>query len=233
MKNIAIIPARSGSKGLKDKNIMSLCGKPLMQYTIEAAQKSNCFETIHVSTDLELYASIARESGAHVPYLRPEKLSSDHAGTWDVVKYVLDQYRNEGTLYDTVCVLQPTSPLRTSMDIKNSYQLFYEKNAKSIVSVCETNHSPLWCNQLPENLSMENFISKEIEELPRQFLRQYYQINGAIYIITADHLNDVNFLYDKDSFAYIMASIHSVDIDKEEDFLFVETLIRNGKAEDI
>ena len=128
MKNIAIITARSGSKGLKDKNIKELNGKPLMAYTIEAALESKQFETVMVSTDSEEYAKIARKYGAEVPFLRSEKTSSDEAGSWDVILEVLENYAELGKMYDTVCLLQPTSPLRKVDDIINSYKILEEKN---------------------------------------------------------------------------------------------------------
>ena len=92
MKNIAIIPARSGSKGLKDKNIKNLCGKPLLSYSIRAAEESKVFDEIMVSTDSERYAAIAKDYGASVPFLRSNATSSDTASSWDTVLEVLDNY---------------------------------------------------------------------------------------------------------------------------------------------
>ena len=110
MKNIAIITARSGSKGLPNKNILPLDGKPLIAHTIIAAKESGMFDTVMVSTDSEEYAAIAREWGAEVPFLRSEENSSDKAGSWDVVREVLDEYRKRGEEFDTFTLLQPTSP---------------------------------------------------------------------------------------------------------------------------
>lgn len=118
MNNIAIIPARSGSKGLPDKNILDLNGHPLMYYTIKAALKSGCFDTVMVSTDSEKYADIAKSCGAEVPFLRSEELSSDTAGSWDVVREVLTQYKVMGNSFDYVALMQPTSPLRNAEDKK-------------------------------------------------------------------------------------------------------------------
>ena len=112
MKNIAIIPARSGSKGLPDKNIRLLGGKPLLAYTIEAAIQSGCFDTVHVSTDSEHYAEIARQYGADVPFLRSAALATDTASTWDAVREALCRYAELGKTFDTMMLMQPTS--RTS-----------------------------------------------------------------------------------------------------------------------
>ena len=122
MRNIAIIPARSGSKGLKDKNIIELNGKPLMAYTIEAALKSKCFDTVMVSTDSRKYAKIAEEYGAEVPFLRSKENSSDGSSPWDVMEEVLNEYKKLGKEFDTFCLLQPTSPLRDEKDIKKAYK---------------------------------------------------------------------------------------------------------------
>ena len=117
VNNIAIITARSGSKGLRDKNIKMLCGKPLMAYSIEAAINSKMFKTIMVSTDSEEYACIAKEYGAEVPFLRTPENSTDKAGSWETVAEVVRRYYDEGVRFETVCLLQPTSPLRLPEDI--------------------------------------------------------------------------------------------------------------------
>ncbi len=224
MRNLAVIPARSGSKGIKDKNIKELNGKPLMAYTIAAAQNTNIFDRIHVSTDSGLYADIARKFGADVPFLRNEALSTDAAATMDAVKFVVSEYMNLGQRFDTVTILQPTSPLRTSEDIKCAFKLFREKNANSVISVCETEYSPQLCNTLPDNLSLNNFIDlKKVGR--RQEMQQYYRINGAIYIQTTEQLLRNENLYGQKSYAYIMNKMKSIDIDDEFDFFLAETLL--------
>ena len=126
MKHLAVITARSGSKGLKDKNIKLLEGKPLLVYSIEAAEQSGKFDCIHVSTDSEKYAQIAREHGADVPFLRDAALATDTAGTWDVLRAVVQQYAAIGQQFDTITLLQPTSPLRDAADIKMAFEIFEE-----------------------------------------------------------------------------------------------------------
>ena len=223
MKSIAIIPARSGSKGLKDKNIKDLCGKPLIAYTIEAAIESKMFDTIMVSTDSEKYAEISRKYGAEVPFLRSSATSSDAAGSWDVVREVLKRYEEQGQKYDSVMLLQPTSPLRTAKDIVDAFQLKKKKRAKAIVSVCEMDHSPLWSNTLPESLSMEGFI--QTNSVPRQQLPTYYRINGAIYLVETSILYSDKRIFDNNCFAYIMPRERSVDIDTELEIVVAESLL--------
>lgn len=223
MRNIAIIPARSGSKGLKDKNIKELLGKPLIAYSIEAALKSELFDEVMVSTDSETYASISREWGAQVPFLRSEETASDSASSWDTVREVLAGYMALGREFDTVCLLQPTSPLRTCEDIKNAYQIYQDKNAHTVIGVCQTEHSPLWENTLPEDGAMDDFISKEHSQR-RQMLPTYYRINGAMYFVDADTVVKSGDIYEK-SFAYVMPTEKSIDIDTELDFLIAEKVM--------
>lgn len=225
MRNIAIIPARSGSKGLEDKNIKLMNGKPLIAYTIEAAIKSNMFDEIFVSTDSEKYAEIAREWGASVPFLRSKELSSDTASSWDVVSETLKKYEERGKSFESITLLQPTSPLRTSDDIIAGYKLMDTRNANAIVGVCEVDHSPLWCNTLPEDCSLEDFLNKELIELPRQSLPKYFRINGAIYITKKNYFVNENNIYKSRCYAYVMDKTHSVDIDDEMDFMFAEIVM--------
>ncbi len=224
MKNIAVIPARSGSKGLKNKNIKLLNGKPLLVYSIEAALKSELFDCVHVSTDSEQYADIAREYGANVPFLREEELATDSAGTWDVLRRVVEQYKELGKTFDTVCLLQPTSPLRDGEDIQKAYQIYRKKEADSVISVCEAEHSPLLCNVLDEEGSMQGFINMN-KIGRRQELSKCYRLNGAIYIQRIELLMKKQDLYGERSYAYVMEKLHSVDIDDAFDFLMAEAAL--------
>lgn len=222
MKNLAIVPARSGSKGLHDKNIKLFNGKPLLAYTIASALESKQFEEIFVSTDSERYAKIAEEFGASVPFLRSDQNSGDDATSWDVVREVLKNYADLGKTFDTIALLQPTSPLRGSKEIIEGYQLFKKKKANSVVAVCEVDHSPLLCNVLGDDLSMDNFINRDIYLKPRQQLPIYYRINGALYIIKIKNVCDIFDLYDAKSYAYVMDREKSIDIDTEFDFIIAE-----------
>ncbi len=224
MKNLAIITARSGSKGLKDKNIKMLNGKELMAYSIIAAQESEMFEEIYVSTDSVLYADIARKWGANVPFLRSDSISGDKASSWDAVREAVKEYGKLGKFFDTVTLLQPTSPLRTSDDIRNGYIFFDEKKANYVVGVCEMEHSPLWSNTLPNTCSMSGFMTPESDK-PRQELPVYYRLNGALYIVRTQCLTEPMDWYGDKSFAYIMPRERSIDIDSELDFKMAEFML--------
>lgn len=225
MKTLAIIPARSGSKGIKNKNIVDLNGKPMMAYSIESAIKSKIFDEVMVSTDSQDYADIAARYGAKIPFIRSEMTSSDEATTEAVVKEVLENYRKDNISFDAFCILQPTSPLRTSEDIINAYKIFCEKSEVAVVSVCEVDHSPLISNVLPENHSLNGFI--KCNGTRRQNMDTYYRINGALYFAYVDeYLKDSNF-YREGSYAYIMDKRRSIDVDDDFDLNICRLLITN------
>ena len=230
MKNIAIIPARSGSKGLKNKNIKSFLGKPLLAYSIEVALKSKMFNTVFVSTDSTEYASIAKSYGADVSFLRSNKTSSDMSSSWDVVREVVGKFEERGKDFEKIMLLQPTSPLRNVEDIKQSFYLMDKKKANAIISVVEMEHSPLWSNVLPKDGCMDDFVRREFVGIPRQLLPQYYRINGAIYLVDRAELNKE----DKDMFkercySYIMPQDRSIDIDTDVDFKLAEIIMEINK----
>lgn len=230
MKNLAIIPARSGSKGLHDKNIRLLAGKPLLAHTIQAALNSNMFDTVMVSTDSKEYGEISRRYGADVPFLRSEETSSDTASSWDAVAEVLNNYREIGITFNTFMLLQPTSPLRTAENIKEAYDELLNRDAKSIISVCEVDHSPLQCNTLPKDHSLNGFIRKESKGKRRQDMPTYYRFNGAIYLAYVDFFEQNHDIYKEDCFAYIMNKRDSIDIDDQYDFAMAEAILALNKG---
>ncbi|MEG2058903.1 MAG: acylneuraminate cytidylyltransferase family protein [Lachnospiraceae bacterium] len=227
MRTIAIIPARSGSKGLVNKNIKMLAGKPMIAYTIEACIASGCFDVVHVSTDSEEYGRIAKHYGAEVPFLREENLASDSATTESVIKSVLQKYREmEGgdREFSHFAIMQPTSPLRTAEDIREAFALLKEKQADSVIGICQMEHSPLWSNTLPDSHSMEGFLSQTNNRERHEF-DTYYRINGAMYLVKTDIYTDHMAMYGPRSYGYIMNKSHSVDVDDAFDFRFAEVLL--------
>ncbi|EHF4930727.1 pseudaminic acid cytidylyltransferase [Enterobacter hormaechei] len=223
---IALIPARGGSKRLPDKNIKLLNGKPLIAWTIIAAKESALFDEVIVSTDSENIAAIAKHYGANVPFIRPQNISNDNATTAEVVNHAVNFIQDvEKVSIDTICLLQPTSPLRTTTHIKEAFALYKEKKAKSVISVCKVEHSIQLCNKLSDTLSMEGFIKPE-NNIRSQEHAVYYRLNGAIYIFDKIHFKDISKIYDKNSYAYIMNRTSSIDIDEKEDFIFAESLLR-------
>lgn len=218
---LAIIPARGGSKRLPRKNILDLCGKPLISWSIEAALKSKYISKVVVSSDDEEILNISSNFGADI-IKRPYELANDTATTFDAIKHTINNLEK----YDYIVLLQPTSPLRNEKHIDEAIELLEEKQADAIVSVCEMDHSPLWSNTLPKDGNMRGFLREEILNKRSQDLEKYYRLNGAIYICKTDKLLENKSFFLKDNiFAYIMDRKSSIDIDEEIDFLFAQRVI--------
>lgn len=222
-----IIPARGSSKRLPNKNILDLCGKPLIAWTIEAGLNSKYIDELMVSTDSEKIAEISKAYRANVPFLRPAALAVDTATSVDVVIHAINFYKNElKKEFDYIVFLQPTSPLRNNLDVDLAIEFLVKKDADSIVSVCEAEYSPLWTNILPENLSMENFLKEEIKLKRSQALPMYYRLNGAIYICKIKKfLLEKTFFLSKNIYAFIMEQDKSIDIDTELDFKLAKLIM--------
>ncbi len=211
---LAIIPARSGSERLPNKNKLNLCGKPLISWTIEAAKRSKYINKIVVTSDDSEILKIAEKSSVEI-IVRPDELASDSATSVDVIKHSLENLDT----YEYVILLQPTSPLRNYRHIDESIKFLKQKNADAIISVCKTDHNPLWSNRLDSNLSMSNFIENEQLNKRSQDLDKFFRLNGAIYICkTKNFLKENTFFIKKNIFAFIMDKKSSIDIDDEFDF---------------
>ena len=218
---LAIIPARGGSKRLPRKNILDLCGKPLISWSIEAALKSKYISKVVVSSDDEEILNISSNFGADI-IKRPYELANDTATTIDAIKHTIDNFEN----YDYIVLLQPTSPLRDEKHIDEAIELLQAKNADAIVSVCEMDHSPLWSNTLPQDGNMNHFLKDEILNKRSQDLEKYYRLNGAIYICKTENLlEEKSFFLKENIFAYVMDRESSIDIDEEIDFKIAEAMI--------
>ena len=226
MTAIAIIPARSGSKGLPDKNIIEVNQRPLIDYSIKAAIDSKCFDCVMVSTDSEKYAQVAKRCGAEAPFLRSERTSSDTAGTWDAVREVLENYKAMGKSFDYVAVLQPTSPLRTAEDIKGVFDMLLCDAVNNVVTVSEVAHPVQWCFTLGEDRSLYDYARSPYNLCRRQELEKHYQENGAIYLVRADRITDpsYNFYMDK-CYAYVMPRERSIDIDEKIDVIIMKAML--------
>ena len=229
MRVLGIIPARAGSKRIKNKNIKSLNGFPLIAYTIAAGKNSKLINRLVVSTDSDEIAAISKKLGAEVPFIRPDKIAGDLANSTDVINHALRYFEGENEFFDVVVMLQPTSPLRTSSDIDNAIKLLNQE-FQSLVSVCKTSHSPLWVNTLPENHSMKSFLSNPLLKTKRsQDLPVYYRLNGAIYAAYTKYFIENGGFYGDQTKAYIMPEDRSIDIDGELDFKLASFLLRNNE----
>ena len=224
---LAIIPARSGSKGLLGKNIKKLLGKPLIAYTVEAALQSKEITEVIISTDDEEIASIAVEFGAKCPFLRPSELATDSSIAADSYIYTIDRLmKDNSSSIDNVVILQPTSPLRLSTDIDESINLFTEKEADSVISFTEEAHPISWHKHISDDNKIENIFQEKAEN--RQEYRKTYYPNGSVYVFKYNLLKE-KIYYTDNSYAYIMPRNRSIDIDYLEDFEYVEYLMQSVK----
>ena len=224
LKNIvAIIPARAGSKGLKNKNIIDLCGKPLMAYSIEAALKAEVFSRVIVSTDSERYAE---DYGAEV-MMRDEELASDTATTYMVVENILKKMGD----IDYFVLLQPTSPLRNEEHIREAVQLFEEKLEKFdfLASVKEAEHASVLVRPIEEDMSLKHFDT-DFSTYRRQGYKEYSP-NGAIFIAKPDAYLEQKHFFGERSVGYIMDKYSSADIDDQIDYELAKVLMMRGKNE--
>lgn len=223
MKALVIIPARSGSRGIPGKNIKLLGDKPLIQYSIDAALKVFNKEDILVSTDSKEIKVIAENCGLNVPFLRPDELATDFTSSQDVILHAIDYTQQRGQNYDTVVLLQPTSPFRNAQHIEEAIKL-YDKRLEMVVSVKVSDHNPYYT--LYEE-SDNGFLtqSKKAKFTRRQDCPNVYAYNGAIYVMRIDALKTKSIAeFDKVK-KYEMSELHSIDLDTPLDWDLAEIVL--------
>ncbi|MEX3772197.1 acylneuraminate cytidylyltransferase family protein [Pseudomonas sp. MYb118] len=221
---LIVVPARGGSKRLPGKNLMQMQGKPLIRWTLEAALDSQVSELIVVTSDDDAILAEGARSGVRT-LKRPALLATDTASTFDVLIHVLDTLAEEGVRPKKLMLLQPTSPLREAVGIREAVQLMEDSQASSVISVCLCEHSPLWSNVLGAGGSMADFLRPELLNRRSQDLPDYYRLNGSIYLAkTEDFVREKGFFM-ANSVAYVMAAEQSIDIDNRIDFKICEALM--------
>ena len=221
MKVIAIIPARGGSKGVPGKNIRLLGSKPLLQYTAEAALKSELLDHTIISTDSDNIASIAKSCGIEIPFIRPDVLATDTAASIDVVIHAINFLEKQGKFYDAVCLLQPTNPFRAAGFIDRAIKQFIQKDADCLISVLPVPHefNPHWVFEIGMKGELniatgEKEIIKRRQDLPPAFFR-----DGSIYLTKTSVIKDQQSFYGK-HIEYIESDpLFYVNIDSENDWL--------------
>jgi len=222
---LAIIPARKGSKRLPGKNMLTLGEKPLIRWTIDAAISCQEITEIVVTSDDDDIISLAISAGVKYVVNRPPELADDEAKSIDVVTHAIQQVEICNDNFDVICLLQPTSPLRNFNDISAAIELYFEKNAGSVISVCQLEHPIDWCNTIGDDLCMDGFIKSEESIRRSQECPLYYRLNGAIYIADKEAVLKSKSFFIKKSFAYIMPIERSIDIDNKHDFLMANILV--------
>ena len=232
MKILATICARGGSKGVKNKNIRALNGKPLIAYTIEYLKEWGKAEKIVCSTDSDKIADIAKKYGAQVPFLRPSSLASDASAKFPVLKHAInfcEKYYSEK--YDLLIDLDPTSPIRKKTDIENALKKFKKSDADILYSVVKARKNPYFnMVELDENEYAHLSKKPEVAVNRRQNAPEVYDMNASIYFYNRSFLlepKNIHPLSSKKAAIYQMDEIAAFDIDNEIDFKFIEFLIKN------
>lgn len=226
MKVLAIIPARGGSKGIPRKNIKPLAGKPLIALTIEAALQAQSIDRVVVSTEDEKIASVAKQFGAEVPFMRPLALAQDDTPGIEPVLHAIEQLPG----YDWVLLLQPTSPLRSVEDIEAIIQFCREEGSPAAVSITEVSKHPFWMYQLDDQNHLQPLILSRPEITRRQDLPSVYALNGALYLVRTDWLIQNQGFIGPETLGYVMPEERSVDLDTLQDWRWVEFLIEQANG---
>jgi CMP-N-acetylneuraminic acid synthetase len=238
MNTLGIIPARSGSTGVKHKNIRDLAGKPLMAYTIEAAKQSNLSRVI-LSTDSEEYAEIGRRYGAETPFIRPEEFATVDAKAIGVVSHALKFFSDEENWTpDAVMYLQPTSPFRRTESIDESLELQQSNpESDSVISVCKFTEHPYYMFRPHPELDrrLQPYVEMENRPERRQDLPLFYTLNDSIMLSRTTYLNkqikNNGLIVNLDNFVPVYISENEIiDINYERDFLWAEFLKMRGEV---
>lgn len=221
MRILGLIPARGGSKGVPRKNIRYLAGRPLLAYTADAALNAKRLSRVVLSTEDMEIASVGRECGLEIPFMREANLAEDSTPTLPVVIHALKSLEELGDTFDAVCLLQPTNPLRRAVDIDNCVELFEQSTADSLISVrrVPSEYNPKWVywRDPQGRLSISTGDDEPISR--RQDLPDAYHRDGSVYITRTDIIMDRQSLYGDQTLGYEIPEQFSVNIDTEDDWL--------------
>ncbi|MDD7604592.1 MAG: acylneuraminate cytidylyltransferase family protein [Candidatus Limisoma sp.] len=228
MKTLYVIPARGGSKGIPHKNIKPLAGKPLIGYSIDVARQLAADDDICLTTDDPDIAATAESMGLNVPFLRPASLATDTCGTYEVLIHALDFYRDRGIDYDTLVLLQPTSPMRTADDVRAALAL-YSPDIDMVVTVKEAASNPYYNCYETDNDGFLHISKGDGGYTRRQDAPKVWEYNGAVYVINVESLRRMPLSAFTRRRMSVMPAERSVDLDTPVDWLIAEKLIENAK----
>ena len=231
IKTLWIIPARGGSKGIPGKNIRDFCGMPLIVYSINHAKECAASDDIiFVSTDSEKIKDIVEKTGLKIPFMRPDELATDHSSTYDVIMHALDEFGKRGKTFDRVVLLQPTSPLRETEDVKNALSA-WSPDVDMVVSVTPAKANPYY-NAFETDSDGFLHISKGDGTITRrQDAPEVWEYNGAVYVMTVDALKRGPISSFKKIIPSPMPQERSVDLDSPLDWIIAETIFKNKRTE--
>lgn len=228
MKTLYVIPARGGSKGIPHKNIKPLAGKPLIGYSIDVARQLADDADICLTTDDPEIARTAELMGLNVPFLRPASLATDTCGTYEVLIHALDFYRDRGIDYDTLVLLQPTSPMRTADDVRAALEL-YSPDIDMVVTVKEAASNPYYNCYETDSDGFLHISKGDGGYTRRQDAPKVWEYNGAVYVINVESLRQMPLSAFTRRRMSVMPAERSVDLDTPIDWLIAEKLIENSK----
>jgi CMP-N-acetylneuraminic acid synthetase len=228
MKILGTICARGESKGVKNKNIRNMLGKPLIAYTIEYFKKWDKADRIVCSTDSIEIADIAKKYGAEIPFMRPSELASDTISKIPVLQHIVNTCEKQNNCkYDIIVDLDPTAPLRKYKFLEEAFKKFVDSDADNLFSVVKAYKNPYF-NMVELDKRGYAQLSKAGSFVRRQDAPRVYALNASIYIYKRDFLLITNSVFSDKSIIYEMPEIASFDIDRENDFLYIEFLLKNG-----
>lgn len=215
---LAIIPARGGSKRIKEKNIREVGGKPLIAHTIEQVDRSSFIDKSVISTDCDKIENVAKEYGGNVPFERPSNLATDTSPTSEAINHALDWFEARDEEFDVVCVVQVTSPLRAATDLDEGLSALETSSATSVVAVSEYLTPPYWAVTMDDKGRIQPRFEScplwESDTVRSQDLQTLYHPNGSFFAAYVDVWNDKQSFYTSDTLAHVMPPMRGFDIDE-------------------
>lgn len=233
MKRICTICARGGSKGVVNKNVREIAGKPLLAYTIQQAQQSKLFDIIAVSSDSQQILDIAKSFGVDHIVKRPDELATDAAAKLPVIQHCVDSVEKEiNVIFDTLVDLDATSPLRSVKDICNAVEMLENNKVSNVITGMPARRSPYFNMVKVNNQGTAELVQKlDCNIVRRQDAPKCYDMNASIYVWSRKGLFEYETLFHHDTLLYVMPEERSIDIDSPLDFLFVEFLLQRKDDE--
>jgi CMP-N-acetylneuraminic acid synthetase len=219
-KILCIIPARCGSKGIKKKNIIDVCGFPLIAYSIKDAvrlKKKGLISEVIVSTDCEKIAEISEKYGASVPFLRPKELSGDSAKSIDFILHAIEYFKKEGIFYDAVLLLQPTSPIRGFDILEDAINTFNKSDSESLISCYKEEYVNDLVMYSKDGKRLNPLNKLHNKGVRRQDHGATYVRNGSIYLTRSDYLTSKKQIISDTPLLIEMSKLDSINVDTLED----------------
>lgn len=228
---LGIITARGGSKGVPDKNIRPINGKPVIAYTIDAAKACGCIDTVMVTTDSKKIQETAQRCGAEAPFLRPAELATDTAKQEDAILHAMDYYEKQGRVFDYVVLLEPTTPLRRAETLREGFKLLESRpDADAVFSITECDISPVFCSTLRADHLMKDWMDERFKWLNRQEIPAYYQPSPLVTISKWKSFKEKKTFMHDSTLAMIVDPVEAKDIDTPLHFFILESLVKYGFA---